>query len=391
MNWNKITKAYEIYKKCLENNVDISTTCKYALFDLLCIYNSENPMDTLPPEEDWYRRELNETNQSGLTKRTWKDNGLAEQMFEELKLSATSVEQKIRLYNSFASGLLKYNYAEKAMTILDEMRQNKISIDLTTYNYLLRSISSIKESYEARWQFITECLQDMKQNSIQPNLRTFNSILYTLRRCSVYEQGPILALSILKEMRQCGIEPSLGTWAHIIMIFYPNDQIGYETQILPQIMDELEKQYESNGHQFQWKDIDDSEFFFNAMFKATVNCRDIDLVYEQGPILALSILKEMRQCGIEPSLGTWAHIIMIFYPNDQIGYETQILPQIMDELEKQYESNGHQFQWKDIDDSEFFFNAMFKATVNCRDIDLESWQRPRITLKSITAVICNSQ
>ncbi|CAF1245396.1 unnamed protein product [Adineta steineri] len=277
MNWNKITKAYEIYKKCLENNVDISSTCKYALFDLLCIYNSENPMDTLPPEEDWYRRELNETNQSGLTKRTWKDNGLAEQMFEELKLSATSVEQKIRLYNSFASGLLKYNYAEKAMTILDEMRQNKISIDLTTYNYLLRSISSIKESYEARWQFITECLQDMKQNSIQPNLRTFNSILYTLRRCSLYEQGPILALSILKEMRQCGIEPSLGTWAHIIMIFYPNDQIGYETQILPQIMDELEKQYESNGHQFQWKDIDDSEFFFNAMFKATVNCRDIDL------------------------------------------------------------------------------------------------------------------
>jgi len=65
MNWNKILKAYEIYKKCLDNKVDISDACKYALFDLLCIYNSENPMDVLPPEEDWYRRELNETNQSG--------------------------------------------------------------------------------------------------------------------------------------------------------------------------------------------------------------------------------------------------------------------------------------------------------------------------------------
>jgi hypothetical protein len=65
MNWNKITKAYEIYKKCLEDKVDISDTCKYALFDLLCIYNSDNQLDILPPEEDWYRRELNETNLSG--------------------------------------------------------------------------------------------------------------------------------------------------------------------------------------------------------------------------------------------------------------------------------------------------------------------------------------
>jgi pentatricopeptide repeat domain-containing protein 3 len=206
-----------------------------------------------------------------LIKRTWKENGLAEQMFEELKLSATS-EQKARLYNSFVSGLFKYNHIEKAATIVDEMKQNNISFDLTTYNHIFRAISLINESYEARWQFVIENLQGMKQNSIQPNLRTFNSILYTLRRCSSYDRGPALALSVLNEMRQCGIEPSLGTWAHIIMIFYPNDQIGYETQILPQIMDELEKQ-----NLFQWRDTDDSEFFFNAMFKATVNCRDVDL------------------------------------------------------------------------------------------------------------------
>ncbi|UJR09511.1 hypothetical protein I4U23_013749 [Adineta vaga] len=276
MNWNKITKAYEIYKKCLEDKIDIADSCKYALFDLLCIYNSDNPMEALLPEEDWYRRDLFETNQAGSIKRTWKENGLAEQMFEELKQTATN-EQKTRLYNSFASGLLKYNHIEKAMTTIEEMKQANIPIDLTTYNYLLRSTSYIKESYDMRWQFILDCLQEMKQNSIQPNLRTFNSILYTLRRCSTYERGPALALALLNEMRQCGIEPSLGSWAHLIMIFYPNDQLGYETQILPQIIDELEKQYELNGNQFEWKDIDDSEFFFNAMFKATVNCRDIDL------------------------------------------------------------------------------------------------------------------
>ncbi|CAF4564589.1 unnamed protein product [Rotaria sp. Silwood1] len=277
MNWNKITKAYEIYKKCLDYKINISDACKYALFDLLCIYNSDKPIEILPPEEDWYRRELNETNQSGLIQRIWKDNSLAEQMFEELKILAT-FEQKIRLYNSFASGLFKYNHAEKGMIIIDEMKQNNISINLITYNYILRSTSLIKETYDTRWQFMYDYLNEMKENFIQPNLRTFNSILYTLRRCSLYERGPNLALSLLKEMRQCNIEPSLGTWAHIIMIFYPNDQIGYDTKILPQIIDELEKQYELNGNQFQWRDIDDREFFFNAMFKATVNCRDVDLV-----------------------------------------------------------------------------------------------------------------
>ena len=65
INWNKISKAYEIYQKCLELQVPISDSCKYALFDLLCIYNSENPLEILTPEEDWYRRELNENNQSG--------------------------------------------------------------------------------------------------------------------------------------------------------------------------------------------------------------------------------------------------------------------------------------------------------------------------------------
>ena len=197
-------------------------------------------------------------------------------MFEELKLSATT-EQKIRLYNSFASGLFKYNHTEKAMIIINEMKENNISFDLTTYNYLLYSVSSIKEAYEARWQCIHDYLIEMSQNSIQPNLRTFNSILYTLRRCSTYEHGPTLALSILNEMRQCEIEPSLGTWAHVIMIFYPNDQLGRDTQILPQIFDELEHQYELNGNQLEWRDVDDSEFFFNAMLKVTVTCHDIDL------------------------------------------------------------------------------------------------------------------
>lgn len=209
-------------------------------------------------------------------KRTWKENSFAEQMFEELKLSSTH-EQKIRLYNSLVSGLFKYNHVEKAMTIIDEMKQTNIPLNRTTYNYLLQSISSMKESYEARWQYLNDYLQEMKQNSIQPNLRTFNSILYTLKRCSLYDRGPALALAILNEMRQCGIEPSLGTWAHVVMIFYPNDQAGYETQILPQIIDELEKQYQANGNHLQWKDVDDSEFFFNAMYKATINCRDVDL------------------------------------------------------------------------------------------------------------------
>jgi pentatricopeptide repeat domain-containing protein 3 len=211
-----------------------------------------------------------------LSKRTWKENGLAEQMFEQLKATAR-VEQRVRLYNSMASGLLKANHAEKAMAIINEMKTNTIAMNLTTYNYLLGAISSIKESYDERWQLVLELLNEMKDNGIKPNLRTFNSVLFTLRRCSSFERAPTLTLAILNEMRQCNIVPSLGTWAHVIMIFYPNDSLGYETQILPQILDELERDFQSNSQEIHWQDIDDGEFFFNAMFKATVNCRDVEL------------------------------------------------------------------------------------------------------------------
>lgn len=272
IDWNKVTKANEIYQKCLEMKVPLSDSVKLTLFDLLCMFNSENPQEILPPEENWYRRELTESNQSAGLKRTWKDNGLADQMFEQLKISVTN-EQKIRLYNSFASGLFKYNQIEKGMTIIDEMKQNQIPLILNTFNYLLRATSLIKETPETRLQFVLDLLKEMKENQIKPNLRTFNAVLYTIRRCSIFERGPTLALNILNEMKKLHIEPSLGSWAHILMIFYPNDQLGYETGVLQQIFDRLEKEEK----EFEWRDVDDGEFFFNAMFKATVNCRDIEL------------------------------------------------------------------------------------------------------------------
>lgn len=197
-------------------------------------------------------------------------------MFEHLKQNATD-EQKFRLYNSLVCGLFKFNNIEKAKATIEEMRRNQISLNLSTYNYLLRATSWSKDTHEARWQFLVDHLREMKENGISPNLQTFHAVLYTLRRNSMSENGPTLAMSVLNEMRQCSIEPSLGTWAHVIMIFYPNDQVGSETKILPQILDEVEKQFKKNGNQLQWRDVDDNEFFFNAMFKATVNCRDIDL------------------------------------------------------------------------------------------------------------------
>ena len=64
IDWNQITKAYDIYKKCLSEQIDVSDACKYALFDVLCIYNSENLLEILATEEIWYRADLNESSGS---------------------------------------------------------------------------------------------------------------------------------------------------------------------------------------------------------------------------------------------------------------------------------------------------------------------------------------
>jgi pentatricopeptide repeat domain-containing protein 3 len=79
---------------------------------------------------------------------------------------------------------------------------------------------------------------DMNLLGVRPNLTTFNNVLYSLARIANYREARGLALRTLNEMRAVGIEPSLASWSHVLLIYYPGDQS--ESNILNAIVDYLE-------------------------------------------------------------------------------------------------------------------------------------------------------
>ena len=79
---------------------------------------------------------------------------------------------------------------------------------------------------------------DMQLCGVQPDLSTFNSVLFSLSRIPQYRQAPSIVLQTLNEMKSLGIEPSLGSWKHVLTVFYPTE--NSDSNMLYKIMDYLE-------------------------------------------------------------------------------------------------------------------------------------------------------
>lgn len=136
-----------------------------------------------------------------------------------------------------------------------------------------------------------EMLTHIKNDGMTPNLRTFNNALTTIASFGIDQNSVVFTLNILKEMEFLKIgmcyyisnqlihfllvkyinamfllEPSLATWNSVLEIFYPEKNVGGNTNILPQIIDQVEKA-DMSKEGLVWRDVNDGYFFKNAMDK----------------------------------------------------------------------------------------------------------------------------
>ena len=58
----------------------------------------------------------------------------------------------------------------------------------------------------------------------------------------------------------------MATWSNILSIFYPSNNIGGQTLIFDQVLTQME-QISNLKNGFEWRDVDDSVFFENAIEK----------------------------------------------------------------------------------------------------------------------------
>nr|KAG5697697.1 hypothetical protein BaRGS_000582 [Batillaria attramentaria] len=82
------------------------------------------------PEEFFFRKQLGA--EVKRPTKTWKDNGVAERIFDDLK------EKTPQAYQDLIRGMARYLQTDKAFQLYDEMVEKKMPVDLLTYNELIR-------------------------------------------------------------------------------------------------------------------------------------------------------------------------------------------------------------------------------------------------------------
>lgn len=164
-----------------------------------------------------------------------------------------------------------FNDYHGACDMYKEMKHYKLVPDLNTINAMIKLLKMAPNEVtnEKKIDLMIEKLNEIKNYEMMPNLRTFNSCLELIKSFNMYQNSVQLTLDLYKEMQNLNIEPSLATFSHIISIFYPNRDIGSKTEIMKQIIAEVETM--ANGeNEIEWKDVDDSTFFKVAMEKLSL-------------------------------------------------------------------------------------------------------------------------
>jgi len=224
---NEVNNSIICYNNMINEGKQISNQLLHELLELVCFYNCEEPQDVEYLDEKWFKQHVSDT------RKTWKDQGFAEQLFN-------SIEDKTsQTYCALIQGMAKYLQTERAYFFYEQMLEKDLSLNVETYNSLIRIVPHLRDSSETRWLLIEEMLNRMKNNNIKPNLGTLNAILEQISKFGSWKYSKQLAQKTLVEMKiKLKIEPSLATYYHLLNIFCR--ERGHVSPLLYEIMDEIE-------------------------------------------------------------------------------------------------------------------------------------------------------
>ncbi|KAH7937092.1 hypothetical protein HPB49_007849 [Dermacentor silvarum] len=257
-----LDSAVIVYQNLKTKGTVVSQDVLQSFLELLCFYNCRQPLDEDLTEERWQRQMAPRE-----TRKSWKDGGLAEQVFD-------SIENKDgRAYAALIQGMAKHYHVDKAYELFQEMVSKGVTPPLEVYNSLLSVVPFLRESYDSRWELARELMQGIERNRLKPNINTMNTILEVVSRFGASPSARKYALQVFSEMKHLGIEPSLASYYYLLVIFCKTR--GAPSTILHSIMKEIENK------SFEMRDPKDVFFFVSAM----------DVIYTPEPSVVCEIIE----------------------------------------------------------------------------------------------------
>lgn len=263
----EVANAVSVYRLCKDQGVGLPDEVLQDLLELLCFYNEEEQVEADWVEERWYRQA------STTTRKTWKDNSLAEEVFASLTTRGPAA------YCALIRGMAQYLQVDKAWQLYQECQEKDIPLDTGTHNALIRVASFLRDAADLRWQLVQEVLSGMAERGVHPDLGTLNATLEALAQVSGWRQARELSLKVLMEFHQLGINPSLASYYYLLTI-HCRDR-GPRSDILVGILDQLE------GQSFTLQDPKDTSFFVTAMEVARNHLKSLQVAERVNSLLRL--------------------------------------------------------------------------------------------------------
>lgn len=147
--------------------------------------------------------------------------------------------------------------AERAYALFQEAMEKQFQLDTCTYNAIISKVNFLKENADQRWDMCKDLLQQMKQQQLKPNLGTMNSLLECVSTFGNFKLARKSALQILAEFKKLDVNPSLGTYYYILIIFCR--ERGPVSHVIVDILNEI------HGQEFKIQHPKDTFFFATAM------------------------------------------------------------------------------------------------------------------------------
>lgn len=328
----QVADAVLVYRLLEKNKIEVPADIKQSFFELICFYNSDEPLDADLVEERWFTQNLRVKERQ---RKTWKDHDLAEQIFQEIE------PKDSRAFSTIIRGMAKFCQVEKAWALYNDALARNIELDVEAFNSVLSVANFLKESAELRWDLLLEILTSMKTMKVAPNLGTMNACLETISHMN----GPRpkeYALKVLAEFHNIGVEPSLASWFHVLQTFCKDR--GPVSHVLVDILNLID------GKEFQIRDIKDTYFFVQAMEVCRIHLHDKNLAKRLDALLHLGDNYNLIGDSFRESI-YYRHFTLLMIETEPLEtfmqtYNTLVPnvyipePAVMDELLKAVEVSG---------------------------------------------------
>lgn len=261
----QVSDAITVYHLCGKKGVELSEDVLQGLLEMLCFYNCEEPLDSTWVEERWFRQA------TPTVRKTWKDQGLAEEVFAALPNKGSPA------YCALIRGMAQYYQVDRAWQLYQECCEKGIAVDTATYNALIRVASLLRDAADLRWQLVKELLSAMADSGTRPDLGTLNATLEALTQVVAWRQARDLSLQVMSEFQQQGVQPSLATFYYLLTIHCR--ERGPLSHILLDILDHIE------GRSFTIQHPMDTHFFVTAMNAARTHLESLEAARRVNALL----------------------------------------------------------------------------------------------------------